>query len=204
MDFRKRYVGYLEQLAKIVRKHDELTDTDVRERLRDVINYHFVWGKPMKTFPKRFDMMSKSGDRAVASATRAFVLDASKFAKQQGLEPGKTRHALIEDPTAKSRMGGYDVFLGSSKRVLRASKPQGDRELASTDSDRHAKRHRPKYDPRDIAIKFRGRMIVPVFGVKDGMYSYRAKGVGSIGLAQDYFSAAEMRKEAVVALNEDC
>ena len=38
--------------------HDELTDTDVREQLHEVINYHLVWDKPMKGLPKRFAMMS--------------------------------------------------------------------------------------------------------------------------------------------------
>ena len=31
--FRKRYVAFLDELSKLAKKHDELTDTDVRERL---------------------------------------------------------------------------------------------------------------------------------------------------------------------------
>ena len=58
MEFRKRYVAFLNELSKLAKTHDELTDTDVRERLHEVINYHFVWDKPMKGFPKRFAMMS--------------------------------------------------------------------------------------------------------------------------------------------------
>ncbi len=73
--FRKRYVAFLNELSKLAKTHDELTDTDVRERLHEVINYHFVWGKPMKGFPKRFAMMSTAADRKVAAVVKKFVVD---------------------------------------------------------------------------------------------------------------------------------
>jgi len=47
MHFRKRYVAFLNELSRLAKTHDELTDTDVRERLHEAINYHFVWNKPM-------------------------------------------------------------------------------------------------------------------------------------------------------------
>ena len=117
-DFRKRYVAYLNRLQAIARKHDELTDTDVRERLHEVIDYFVIWGKPLTGFPKRYAMMSDSADRAVAEATRAFVVDARKLARtRRASRLGAARHALIEDNSAKSRDGNtYDVYLGSTRQ----------------------------------------------------------------------------------------
>ena len=95
--FRKRYVAFLNELSKLAKTHDELTDTDVRERLHEVINYHFIWGKPMKGFAKRFAMMSAAADRKVAAVVKKFVVDARRIAENAAVKAGASRHALIED-----------------------------------------------------------------------------------------------------------
>ena len=103
--FQKRYVAFLNELSKLAKRHDELTDTDVRERMHEVINYHFTWGKPMKGFPKRFAMMSTAADRAVAVHVKKFVTDARRIAFDQEIKVGSARHRLLEIPSAKTRRG---------------------------------------------------------------------------------------------------
>ena len=132
MEFRKRYVAFLNELSELAKTHDELTDNDVRERLHEVINYHFVWDKPMKGFPKRFAMMSLPADRAVAAVVKKFVIDARRIVENAAVKAGASRHALIEDDGAKSRSGdAYDVYLGSSAKVQKANRPAPDSRFAS-------------------------------------------------------------------------
>jgi hypothetical protein len=113
MSFRKRYVAFLAELEKIAKTHDELTDTDVRERLHSVINYYFVWNKATKgPFPKRFAMFSAKADALVHKAVREFVVDAVALAEEERIAPGAARHAALEDAAAKTKRGNsYDVFL---------------------------------------------------------------------------------------------
>lgn len=42
MKFLERYIQFLNELEKIDENYEGLTDTDVRERLREVINYYFT------------------------------------------------------------------------------------------------------------------------------------------------------------------
>jgi len=58
MTFHERYIHFLSELEKINESNEELTDTDVRERLWGVLNYYFVWGNPIEEdFPQRFSML---------------------------------------------------------------------------------------------------------------------------------------------------
>jgi len=198
MDFRKRYVAFLHDLSKLAKTHDELTDTDVRERLHEVINYHFVWDKPMRGFPKRFAMMSTAADRAVAARVRKFVADARRIAVDAEIPRGAARHALLEDSSARTRRGErYDVFLGSSDEVLRATKPAPDSIYAKAAKK---KKYRPAYDPQELVITFKGRRLVPVFDAENAFWEYRLKG-RSTAWHQDYFWPKELRQLARDALN---
>lgn len=203
MDFRKRYIGYLNELAKLSRKHDELTDTDVRERLHEVINWFFIWGKPIQAFPKQFAMMSAAGNQSVAAATRNFIDDALAIAKAEGVKPGAARHALIEDPKAKSSKGdGYDVFLGSSDAVLPARKPAPDSVHAPAKLAKKP-RHEQKYELADLAVKVGGKTLVPTFDATDGMYEYRAPDGSVTRLAGFFYTAEQIRAEALESLSDD-
>ena len=196
--FRKRYIAFLNELSRLAKAHDELTDTDVRERLYEVINYHFVWGKAMAGFPKRFAMMSVAADRALASCVRQFVKDARRLAEDAGIGTGAARHALIEDPSARSRRGEtYDVFLGSSEKVLKARKPAPDSRFATITS---RKKYRPAYDPGELTIRFKGKSIVPVFDMESAFWEYKAGGRVT-SFHQDYFWPKELRKLALDALH---
>ncbi len=200
--FRKRYVEFLNELSKLAKAHDELTDTDVRERLHEVINYHFVWGKPMKGFAKRFAMMSTAADRKVAAIVKKYVVDARRIADDANIKVGAARHVLLEDSGAKTRRGeSHDVFLGSTDKVLPARKPAPDSQYAPKPGSGRTVRHRPLHDPAALAVKVRGRKIVPTFNPQEGWYEYEISG-HSIGYSQEYFSADAMRLLSANALSE--
>jgi hypothetical protein len=196
--FRKRYVAFLNELSKLAKLHDELTDTDVRERLHEVLSYHFVWDKPMAGFPKRFAMMSLPADRAVAAIVKKFVVDARRIADEAELKAGAPRHALLEDPAAKTRRGeSYDVFLGSTEEVSRARKPAPDSIYAKVAKK---KKYRPAYTPQELAIDLGGKVITPTFDAENAFWQYRHNRM-STGFHQDYFHPGELRQRAREALN---
>ena len=197
--FRKRYIAFLNDLSRLAKRHDELTDTDVRERLHEVINYHFVWGKPMKGFPKRFAMMSLPADRALAAIVKKFVDDARRIAEIDAVKVGAARHVLLEDPAAKTRRGeSYDVFLGSSDEVRQSDKPAPDSIYAKAAKK---KKYRPAYDPQELAITVKGRKLVPSFDPESAFWNYKSESGQSTGLHQDYFSSKELRQIARDALS---
>jgi hypothetical protein len=127
MSFLTTFEKYLNQLEDIADEHDELTDTDVRERLYEVINWYFIWGHPIdKHFPRKYAMFSEVGDKLVEKVTRAFIEAANKEAAD--IPVGEARHALIENPDIETKLGEtYDLYLGSSDEVLPAERPASDK-----------------------------------------------------------------------------
>lgn len=123
MEFLQHYQEFLNRLETISEKHDELTDTDVRERLHEVINWYFVWGNPLFDFPQYYSMFSKKGNKLVSTATKKFIT-----ATQNIVTPiGQERNDLLENPSAITLSGqSYDTFIGSIDTVLPPTKPTPD------------------------------------------------------------------------------
>lgn len=124
MIFQQRYIQFIDELEDISRKHDGVTDTDVRERLREIINYCFVWGNYDELeFPRRFGMPTVEGDFEIFKALNSFVSDTV----DQATEVGQERHSLIEDENVISSEGNeYFYFLGFSELLSEAHKPAPD------------------------------------------------------------------------------
>jgi hypothetical protein len=128
MSFLNRYKQFLTELEQIAEEHDELTDTDVRERLHEVINYYFIWGNPIEAdFPKRYALFSARGDKKVHAVVKSFITEAVLLAQQEGLEVGEARNNVLENEEAVTENGtGYDEFLGSREETLPPEKPAAD------------------------------------------------------------------------------
>ncbi len=126
MDFDSIYTDYLNELQRIAETHDELTDTDVRERLRLTLNYYFVWDNALDTaFPQKYAMFSAEGDALVAQATKAFIEQAQQATVD--VAPGDARNALLENSNIETLEGSpYDVFIGSSDETLPEAQPASD------------------------------------------------------------------------------
>ncbi len=127
MSFLVAFEKYLNQLEDIADENDELTDTDVRERLHEVINWYFIWGHPIdKHFPKKYAMFSEVGDKLVEKVTRIFIETANKEAAD--VPVGQARNDLIEKSGIETASGEYfDTYLGSSEEVLPAERPASDK-----------------------------------------------------------------------------
>ncbi|HEU5136638.1 MAG TPA: hypothetical protein VFU13_15935 [Steroidobacteraceae bacterium] len=202
MEFGRLYSAYLNRLQVIARSHDELTDTDVRERLHEVINYFFIWDKPQGRFPKKFAMMSAGADRAVAAATRAFINEALKFARKSGIEAGAARHALIEDDSVKSRNGdAYDVYLGSSPRVQAAKRPAPDSTYARAQGTRKKRLKPLTHDPEKLAVTVGGITVIPRHDPAwSGFYQYEMPDGSFTGIFDRKQAAKSVRREGAKAL----
>ena len=126
MTFIEIYKDYLNTLEAISGEHEELTDTDVRERLHEVINWYFVWGNPIDPdFPLLYGMFSPEGDEQVAKATKIFMEQSTKAVADVSL--GEERNTLIEDISIATVSGEtYDLYLGSAETALPAEEPSSD------------------------------------------------------------------------------
>ncbi|NBI56419.1 hypothetical protein [Photobacterium alginatilyticum] len=126
MNFRAIYEKYLNTLENISNDHEETTDTDVRERLHEVINWYFIWGKSVDSeFPLLYSMFSPEGDALIAQATKNFIEQASEISSK--IPVGAKRNAMIEDSSVLTKSGeSYDLYLGSAETVLPAEKPAND------------------------------------------------------------------------------
>lgn len=126
MDFDSVYTEFLNALERIAEEYDELTDTDVRERLREVINYYFVWANPVdEHFPQKYAMFSAQGDALVAQATRRFVEQAQQVASNVAV--GNARNDLLESSEVETEEGAcFDEFIGSTDEALPEESPASD------------------------------------------------------------------------------
>jgi hypothetical protein len=123
--FPGRYIQFIEELVEIDADHEGLTGTDVRERIRDVINYYFTWGNPIESdIPRYFFMYTPEGDAEVFKVTFTFIIDALICAQAEGLDSPEARHQAMENPDAVTSSGhGYWDFLGSTDQILAPKKP---------------------------------------------------------------------------------
>lgn len=174
MSFNKRYVAFLSQLEEIADGHDELTDTDVRERLHEVLNYYFVWGKgSIAELPNRFAMSSSTADKCVAKAVKSFVVDALSIVDKEGIDAGAPRHALIEDDTAVTSKGNtYDVFLGSSDEPLPATPPASDKKFQYEVPSKKKKTVASPLELVQLTVNVEGADLTPSYDGKFKMYKY--------------------------------
>lgn len=126
MSFLSQYKNFLNTLENISVDHDELTDTDVRERLHEVLNWYFIWDNPLdEKFPQKYAMFSAQGDAKVAYAVHHFIELAKVSAKD--VSPGQERNEILENFDIETDSGAsYDMFLGSIDDVLPAEIPSSD------------------------------------------------------------------------------
>jgi hypothetical protein len=184
MTFLKRYCQFLDELEKISEEHDELTDTDVRERLHEVINYYFIWEKPMAPdFPKRFGMFSAEGDKKIFNVARAFIEEGVRLANTEVIKIGEQRNSAIENPKAQTSTGNsYDLFLGSSDNALPPEKPTSDEFYKYEDSGQITLSNKAPLDLSLLIIEFEGQKIQPNYYVEADMYRYEIPSVVTIAV----------------------
>lgn len=114
-------VALLEQLERILKEHEEVTDTDVRESMHLTLSSYFVWARERTRFPRSFGMFSAEGDRLVADAIREFLEAAEESTELLSIPVGQARLDVLQANNAATADGmRYDVFIGHRDTPLPA------------------------------------------------------------------------------------
>lgn len=107
------------ELEDISNRHDELTDTDVREAIHLTLNRFFIWGHEHKKMPKSYGMFSQGGDSEVAVALEKFLNDPAIRKIENILPVGEERLRFLQDATVQTKNGSlYDNFIGHVDQPL--------------------------------------------------------------------------------------
>ena len=108
---------FFQDLSDISERFDDVTDTEVREALFRIINYHYIWDLPLPAEPKRFLMLHADGDRVVAEAVGTFFRHLFE-SDAMLLPPGLERHKFIHDHEVQADDGSrYERFIGAGDLV---------------------------------------------------------------------------------------
>jgi hypothetical protein len=113
----------LDALDAVADVHEEIHDTDVRERMSEAIGLGFVDPASGSGWDRDLGMFSSEGNLAVAEALRRFISAASAKAESQGLGTPAERMAALQDHEVLSERGSrYDDYLGHVHAVLQVSR----------------------------------------------------------------------------------
>lgn len=111
-----RLLGDLERIST---RHEEVTDTDVREALHLTLNYYFVWGNTRERFPRSFGMFSAEGDRLVGKAVQKFLDAIGESNELAAIPVGKARLDFLQHAGVKTEGGmQWDEFFGHRESPL--------------------------------------------------------------------------------------
>lgn len=109
----------LTRMDRIMEKHEELGDTDVREQLHAAVYNAFILAKADYMLPKEFGMFTKTGNRHVRSALATFLTKATNLATKTNWEPGMPRLVAFQDIDMTSENGStYDVYFGDHPQAI--------------------------------------------------------------------------------------
>jgi hypothetical protein len=104
----------LKRLMAVEDAHDELGDTEVRERLDDAVHHGFLIPTPGYQLPNDFAMYSSEGNQAVRSAFVWFLPAATAAAAAEGLDTFHKRLAAFQnlDVTVGPERVCYNDYFG--------------------------------------------------------------------------------------------
>ena len=106
----KQLLDALDKLAE--GGHDEVTDTDVRERMHDAVFKTLVDPQPDYLLPDEFGMFSPEGNREVKVILSKFIAH-PEFAEAKKLPSPKERLDVFQDVDVESAGGNtYDEYFG--------------------------------------------------------------------------------------------
>ncbi|HMP01200.1 MAG TPA: hypothetical protein PKC45_01745 [Gemmatales bacterium] len=103
----------LNDLDKVAEEFDEVTDTDVREQMRDAIEKAVL--DPVRGYklPSAFGMFEPEGDAQVRAVLAKFIAAAKAEAKAAGLKTRADRLRAFQNIDVESRAGNfYDDYFG--------------------------------------------------------------------------------------------
>jgi hypothetical protein len=107
--------GLLNALDEIAEAHPELLDTDVRERIWEVVEHRYVKLDPTYEIPTDLGMFSEQANGRLRSALEHHLKNLVTIADIFRLDTPAKRLRTLQNPSVKSEPNGhaYDYFLGS-------------------------------------------------------------------------------------------
>ena len=108
---KKSLKALLNALDKVAAEFEEVTDTDVRERMREAIENAVIAPVPGYVLPDEFGMFEPEGNAKVKAALAAFIPAAK--AEAAGLKTRADRLRAFQNIDVESRSGNtYDEYFG--------------------------------------------------------------------------------------------
>ena len=109
---REPLVRFLDALEAIGAEHEEVYDTDVRERLGAVIEQRLIARSDTVEVPDELGMFSSEGNQLVRTALVNYLAEASTRADAANLDESARRAAVWDGEAASSNGTPVDEFLG--------------------------------------------------------------------------------------------
>jgi hypothetical protein len=115
---KKSLVSLLNQLDLIADEHDEVSDTYVRDQMRDAITRALLNPEPGYSLPNEYGMFSPEGNSKVKAALSKFIDEVKIEVVGLGLLPPKVRLNDFQDIEVQSRRGNtYDEYFGHADGI---------------------------------------------------------------------------------------
>ena len=102
----------LDALDAIGEAHGEICDTEVRERMHEVIYAQFVQAREDAEVPTSLGMFSPEGNTAVGAALAAFLADPAVAALREDASPQERLDAFQDHTVLSDEEMVYDEYFG--------------------------------------------------------------------------------------------
>jgi hypothetical protein len=109
---REPLVRFLDALEAIGAEHEEVYDTDVRERLAALIEQRLIRKSNEVNIPDELGTFSPEGDQLVRAALVSYLAEAAPRADALNLDEAARRAAVWDGEAASSNGMPVDEFLG--------------------------------------------------------------------------------------------
>jgi hypothetical protein len=108
----------LDDLDRIASRHEEVMDTDVRERMSEALRLLFLKPDSRRRLPQEFGMFSATGNKTVREALATFMEAARAAAVKARLKTPQSRLDAFQNIKVKSLSGNtYDDYFGHCDRL---------------------------------------------------------------------------------------
>lgn len=88
-----------EDLDKVAAQYEELTDTEVSDNIRLVLNYYFVCSISDRRVPRTYGMFSAVGDQVLAAVMSRFLVACQNASDLDAVAIGEARNELLQSVT---------------------------------------------------------------------------------------------------------
>jgi len=121
---KKSLKALLNALDKVAEDFEEVTDTDVREQMRDAVEKAILDPVPGYRLPDEFGMFEAKGNAKIKAALAKFIESARVEVKAAGLKSRADRLRAFQDTEVESRDGNtYDEYFGYDDSLDREEPP---------------------------------------------------------------------------------